>query len=68
MSHPLTPDATPSALPAFEHSRAYHEAASQVIAGGVNSNVRLAGQPTPLCFESGNGARLRDIDGNEYID
>ena len=36
------------------------------IAGGVNSNVRLAG--APLCFASGKGSRLTDVDGNHYID
>jgi len=42
--------------------------ASQYIAGGVNSNVRLGGQPGPLCFKSARGALLTDLDGNEYID
>jgi glutamate-1-semialdehyde 2,1-aminomutase len=44
----------------------YHESASQVIAGGVNSNVRLGAQP--LCFASADGAYLTDIDGNRFID
>jgi glutamate-1-semialdehyde 2,1-aminomutase len=37
-----------------------------VIAGAVNSNVRLSG--TPLCFASASGSRLLDLDDNEYID
>lgn len=50
----------------LEKSRRYHEMACEAIAGGVNSNVRLAGQP--LCFASARGSRLVDLDGNEYID
>ena len=44
----------------------YHELAKLRIAGGVNSNVRLGGNP--LCFTSGHGARLTDVDGKIYID
>jgi len=44
------------------------ERARQVIAGGVNSNVRLAAVPQPLFFERGEGPRLTDVDGNSYID
>jgi glutamate-1-semialdehyde 2,1-aminomutase len=47
-------------------SRRYHELARARIAGGVNSNVRLGG--TPLCFASGQGSRLTDVDGKIYID
>ncbi len=47
-------------------SREYHEVARTRIAGGVNSNVRLSG--VPICFASGSGSRLTDVDGNVYID
>ena len=47
-------------------SRRYHEQARAHIAGGVNSNVRLGG--TPLCFASGAGSHLTDVDGKVYID
>ncbi|MEP6939045.1 MAG: glutamate-1-semialdehyde 2,1-aminomutase [Rudaea sp.] len=46
-------------------------AACRVIPGGVNSTARAtwAGwTPYPLFVESGQGSRLRDVDGNEYID
>lgn len=46
----------------------YNKVAAKTIAGSVNSNVRLAGSPTPLCFERGEGAYLYDIDGNRYFD
>jgi len=47
------------------------DAARRVIPGGVNSTARAtwAGwTPYPLFVESGQGSRLRDVDGNEYID
>ena len=44
------------------------ERARQVIAGGVNSNVRLLSLPQPLFFREGRGCRIRDEDGNEYLD
>jgi glutamate-1-semialdehyde 2,1-aminomutase len=51
---------------ASPESRRYHELAKRRIAGGVNSNVRLSG--LPICFASGSGSRLLDVDGNVYID
>ncbi len=46
------------------------EKAKQFIPGGVNSPVRAFGAVggTPIFFESGSGARLRDVDGKEYLD
>jgi len=41
--------------------------AKQSLAGGVSSPFR-AQSPVPLYFEDGCGCRLRDVDGNEYID
>ena len=37
-----------------------------VVPGGVNSNVRL--EVADVVFARGEGARLWDVDGNEYID
>ncbi len=47
------------------------DAACKLIPGGVNSTARAtwAGwSPYPLFVESGQGSRLTDVDGNEYID
>lgn len=44
----------------------YHADAARVIAGSVNSNVRLLG--TPICFARASGSALTDIDGNVYVD
>jgi len=51
---------------ATAESQHYHELARTRIAGGVNSNVRL--NAPLICFASGRGARLTDVDGNVYID
>ena len=54
-----------------ERSRAAFRAAQRVIPGGVNSPVRAFGSvglvPPPF-IERGRGARIWDVDGNEYID
>ncbi|HEY8011011.1 MAG TPA: glutamate-1-semialdehyde 2,1-aminomutase [Rudaea sp.] len=52
-------------------SASLFEAACHVIPGGVNSTARATWSgwtPYPLFVESGQGSRLRDVDGNEYID
>src|SRR5260221_4764707 len=51
----------------WERSKALLARARQSLAGGVSSAFRAKG-PVPLYFEDGCGARLRDVDGNEYID
>jgi glutamate-1-semialdehyde 2,1-aminomutase len=44
--------------------------AQQILPGGVDSPVRAFKSvgATPLFVERGRGARLRDVDGNEFID
>ena len=53
-----------------ERSRAVFEAAQRYMPGGVNSPVRsfrgVGGEPVVVA--SAAGARLRDVDGNSYID
>jgi glutamate-1-semialdehyde 2,1-aminomutase len=52
-------------------SQAAYQAAEQVIAGGVNSGARgpdAGWVPSPPVVARGEGARLWDVDGNEYID
>lgn len=46
------------------------ERARAVIPGGVNSPVRAFGSVggRPLFFASGKGAKVRDVEGDEYID
>lgn len=54
----------------LEKSRALWERANRVLVGGVNSPVRAfkAVGGHPFFAASGKGARIRDADGNEYID
>ena len=52
----------------YDRSRTEHDRRKEVIAGGVNSNVRLLGAPVPLTFTRGDGALLWDVDDNVYID
>lgn len=51
----------------WEKSRLLLERARGALAGGVSSPVR-ARAAAPLYFVDGQGARLIDVDGNEYID
>jgi len=62
----MTTDQKNDGRPAASQSRQYHELAKGRIAGGVNSNVRLSS--APICFASGKGSRLTDVDGKVYID
>lgn len=48
-------------------SRALLTRAKRSLAGGVSSPFR-AKAPVPLYFEDGRGSRIRDVDGNTYID
>jgi len=54
----------------LQRSRAFFEAAQQVIPGGVNSPVRAFRSVggTPPFIARGRGSRVYDVDGNEFID
>src|ERR1051325_151166 len=52
----------------FPKSPALYDRACRSIAAGVNSGIRKLEQPVPLYFSHGNGSRVWDVDGNEYID
>jgi glutamate-1-semialdehyde 2,1-aminomutase len=50
-------------------SAALYDEARQLIPGGASSIIRWASyDPYPIYMESGKGARLIDVDGNEYLD
>jgi glutamate-1-semialdehyde 2,1-aminomutase len=53
-----------------ERSAALYRRALQLLPGGVNSPVRAmrAISREPIFIASGTGARVRDADGNEYVD
>ncbi len=52
----------------YEKSRALYERACRSLAGGVASEFRKYGYPHPLFYERGEGSRVYDVDGNEYLD
>ena len=52
----------------FSRSQELFERAHRSIAGGINSGIRLMEKPVPLYFERGEGSRVWDVDGNEYVD
>ncbi|MCF6092380.1 aspartate aminotransferase family protein [Microaerobacter geothermalis] len=48
-------------------SKRFFEEAQQVMPGGVTANIKYF-DPYPIIMGEANGSRLRDIDGNPYID
>lgn len=54
----------------MSRSSELHKASQRVIPGGVNSPVRAFASVhgDPVYIESAKGSRIRDVDGNEYID
>lgn len=52
----------------FDQSRALYERAIKTTPGGIHSNVRKSWQPLPMFYERGQGSRIWDVDGNEFID
>ena len=46
---------SPTTARSYDNSTAEHARRRAVIAGGVNSNVRLSGTPVPLTFDRGGG-------------
>ncbi|HET7142207.1 MAG TPA: aspartate aminotransferase family protein [Candidatus Limnocylindria bacterium] len=51
----------------YGRSRALFAESQQYLAGG-NSRLTVFFQPHPLFMERGSGARIYDVDGNEYLD
>lgn len=44
-----------------------HEEAANYLPGGVTANIKYF-DPYPIAMESASGARMKDVDGNRYID
>ena len=42
--------------------------ACAALAGGVSSGLRRSARPYPMYYESGHGPRVRDVDGNQFVD
>lgn len=52
----------------YDKSKELYDRACGVLAGGVASEFRKFSQPHPLFYDRGQGSRLWDVDGNEYLD
>ena len=52
----------------YSKSKELFERSTRVLAGGVASEFRKSAQPHPLFYVRGEGSRLWDADGNEYLD
>lgn len=52
----------------YARSRELSERARKVLPGGISSNIRKNWEPVPLFYARGEGSRVWDADGNEYID
>ena len=63
----VTTTESSSALHPLDRSRSLYERAKVVLAGGVSSDARRS-TTVPLYIERGAGARIWDVDGNEYLD
>ncbi|MBM7568382.1 aspartate aminotransferase family protein [Paenibacillus sacheonensis] len=55
-------------MTSYSESQRLLAEASSCLAGGVASSLRAAMKPVPLYAASASGSRIRDVDGNEYID
>lgn len=52
----------------IQASKELFDRAQKSLAGGVASQVRSFALPHPVYFDHGQGSKLYDVDGNEYID
>lgn len=55
-------------MTSFDVSAASFGEAGRYLAGGVASSLRASMKPVPLYAASGQGSKLKDADGNAYID
>ncbi|NHZ36788.1 aspartate aminotransferase family protein [Massilia rubra] len=49
-------------------SKSYNDRLKQVVPGGAHYSFRMPWESKQIHFVGGHGARLRDMDGNEYLD
>lgn len=52
----------------YEQSAAMLQRARKVLAGGVSSEFRKYNHPHAIFYTHGEGSRVYDVDGNEYLD
>jgi glutamate-1-semialdehyde 2,1-aminomutase len=54
----------------FSNSMKLHKEAKKYVPAGASSNIRVTAEhdPFPILFRKGQGSKVWDVDGNEYID
>ena len=52
----------------YSKSKKQFKENKKYLAGGVSSHFRMIYHPVPLTYQSAKGSKLKDIDGNIYID
>ena len=52
----------------FRRSEQLFKRSQKFLAGGVSSMLRASFRPLPLFFKTASGAKLVDVDGNQYLD
>lgn len=52
----------------YQKSKELLDRGSQVLAGGVSSEFRKYNHPHAIFYTHGEGSRVYDVDGNEYLD
>lgn len=52
----------------YEKSRAYYARSRMSLARGVASAMKVTQEPVPICATRGEGSRIWDLDGREYLD
>jgi glutamate-1-semialdehyde 2,1-aminomutase len=52
----------------YRESASLLERAKKVLAGGVSSEFRKYNHPHAIFYTHGNGSKIYDVDGNEYLD
>ena len=55
-------------MKSYQKSAALLERAKKVLASGVSSEFRKYNHPHALFYSHGEGSRITDVDGNEYLD
>ena len=61
-------ETTQSNITTYAESAALLERARKVLAGGVSSEFRKYNHPHAIFYTHGQGSRIYDVDGNEYLD
>ncbi|MXX66410.1 MAG: aspartate aminotransferase family protein [Chloroflexi bacterium] len=66
--YPWPDKSMPTRPERYTRSHQLFEAAQDLVAGGISSQLRRQERPVPLFFDRAKDGRMWDVDGNEYVD